>query len=654
MKADGTDTDSTDTDSTDTSRADGDGKARARRARRSSEVLVLVRQLPRVSRGLTLALAVLLLAQATGSALLPLATGRLVAALTDTAKSMRGVTAGLVLLGVVLFLDVVLEPIRTMLAWRLGTALDGAMAQTTVDGALRPAQIGHLDDADVADRVERARAVGLGAHPPGQAVTALVGLVPLRLTGLVSAVLLGWAGQWWMPVVLGAAWVVTGRWQEKEIQRSVSAHAGETAQLRRAAYLREVATTAPAAKEVRLFGLRSWLVERFTTAWWDGMVQMRRARVSPRRHALAILLLLAAHLAVVLPLVHQATHGDRSVEQLTVALQALLGLFALGFSGDLQWMLHTASAAVPAALAVGALETGETGEAGQVGETGRLGAAGLPRREIRFENVGFAYPGGRGRVLDGLDLVLPAGSSLAIVGDNGAGKSTLTKLLAGLYLPGSGRVTVDGQDLRAHDPESWRRQLAVVFQDFVRYPFSVRDNVGFGRIEAEADEGALVEAARLGGFLGVEAELPGGWDTPLSGAYTDGTDLSGGQWQRLALSRALYAVRHGARVLVLDEPTAHLDVRAEHELYARFLDLTAGLTTVLVSHRFATVRLADRIAVVEDGRIGEYGTHDELLAAGGRYARMFRVQSQPFAVREDVLAGPQAAAETTPEGAGRA
>lgn len=590
--------------------------------RAAGDVLLLVRQLPRVAKGLTFALAALVVGQAAGSALLPLATGRLVAALTDASKSMHGVTVGLVLLGVVLFLDVVLDPIRTMLAWRLGTALDGATAQTTVDGALRPAQIGHLDDADVADRIERARAVGLGAHPPGQAVTALAGLVPLRLTGLVSAVLLGWAGQWWMPVVLGSAWVVTGHWQEKEIGRSVSAHAGETAQLRRAAYLREVATTAPAAKEVRLFGLRSWLVERFTTAWWDGMVQMRRARVSPRRHTLAILLLLAAHLAVVLPLVHQATHGDRSVEQLTVALQALLGLFALGFSGDLQWMLHTASAAVPAALAVGELET--------AGAAGRLGAAGLPRREIRFEKVGFAYPGGRGRVLDGLDLVLPAGSSLAIVGDNGAGKSTLTKLLAGLYLLDSGRITVDGQDLRAHDPEAWRRQLAVVFQDFVRYPFSVRDNVGFGRIEAEADDEALTEATRLGGFLGVETELPSGWDTLLSGAYTDGTELSGGQWQRLALSRALYAVRHGARVLVLDEPTAHLDVQAEHELYARFLDITAGLTTVLVSHRFATVRLADRIAVVQDGRIGEYGTHDELLAADGRYARMFRVQSQPF------------------------
>ncbi|MGA4843832.1 ABC transporter ATP-binding protein [Streptomyces sp. G45] len=596
------------------------GGARADAA--GSGVPALVRQLPRVARGLTITLAVLVLAQAAGSALLPLATGQLVAALTRTPKSLDGMTLGLVLLGLVLVLDVVLDPIRTMVASRLGTALDGATAQDTVDGALRPAQIDHLDDTRVADRVEQARAVGLGAHPPGQAVTALAGLVPLRLTGLVSAALLGWAGQWWMPLVLGAAWVVTGRWQEKEIGRSVSAHSGQTTQLRRAAYLREVATTAPAAKEVRLFGLRSWLVERFSTAWWDGMVRLRRARVSPRRHALAVLLLLAAHLAVVLPLAHAATHGSLSAQQLTVALQALLGMFALGFSGDLQWTLHTASAAVPAALEVGALDT--------KGPVGTLPAAGLPRREIRFEQVGFAYADGGRRVLDGLDLVLPAGSSLAVLGDNGAGKSTLTKLLAGLYVPDAGRVTVDGQDLRELDPAAWRRQVAVVFQDFVRYPFSVRDNIGFGRVEADATDADLARAARLGGFESVEAELPGGWDTPLSGAYADGTELSGGQWQRLALSRALYAVRHGARVLVLDEPTAHLDTEAEHDLYARFLDLTAGLTTVLVSHRFATVRLADRIAVVDGGRITEYGTHDELLASQGRYARMFRVQSAPF------------------------
>jgi ABC-type multidrug transport system fused ATPase/permease subunit len=247
-----------------------------------------------------------------------------------------------------------------------------------------------------------------------------------------------------------------------------------------------------------------------------------------------------------------------------------------------------------------------------------------------FQNMSFAYPDGEGRVFDRLDLALPAGRSLALVGDNGEGKTTLIKLLARLYDPDGGRIAVDGVDLAELEPDAWRRQLAVVFQDFCRYELPARDNMGFGRIDAPRDDEALATAARLGGISDVITGLPGGWDTPLSRQYTDGAELSGGQWQRLALSRAMFAVEHGARVLILDEPTAHLDVRAESDLYERFLDLTRGLTTILVSHRFATVRLADQIAVLGNGRVAEHGTHDELLDRGGHYARMFELQAAPF------------------------
>jgi ATP-binding cassette subfamily B protein len=233
-------------------------------------------------------------------------------------------------------------------------------------------------------------------------------------------------------------------------------------------------------------------------------------------------------------------------------------------------------------------------------------------------------------VLDGLDLTIPAGRSLAVVGLNGAGKTTLVKLLARLVEPDAGRIAVDGIDLRDVDPEAWRARLGAIFQDFLHYELSVLDNVGFGAPRLVGDReriGAVVERVGADEFV---QTLPRRYETTLARSYEDGADLSGGQWQRLAIARALMAVEDGAGVLVLDEPTANLDVRAEAAFYERFLDLTAGLTTILISHRFSTVRRADRIVVLADGRVAEEGTHDELVAAGGRYAEMFRVQAERF------------------------
>jgi ATP-binding cassette subfamily B protein len=236
----------------------------------------------------------------------------------------------------------------------------------------------------------------------------------------------------------------------------------------------------------------------------------------------------------------------------------------------------------------------------------------------------------------GLDLVVPAGTSLAIVGANGAGKTTLVKLLARLYEPTAGRILVDGVDVRDLDVTSWRARLAVIFQDFVRYELPAADNVGLGGLPRAGDRRALETAASRAGTLEMIEGLPKGWNTVLARAYTDGCDLSGGEWQRVALARALFAVEAGATVLALDEPTANLDVRAEAELFDRLLDLTSDasragpLTTLLISHRFSTVRRAGRICVLAGGRVVELGTHDELMAVGGRYARMFGLQAARF------------------------
>jgi ATP-binding cassette subfamily B protein len=239
-------------------------------------------------------------------------------------------------------------------------------------------------------------------------------------------------------------------------------------------------------------------------------------------------------------------------------------------------------------------------------------------------------------VFDGLDLEIQAGHSLAIVGQNGAGKTTLVKLLCRMYDPDRGRITVDDVDLRDLDVDEWRARLAVIFQDFVRYEATLADNIGIG-VDRERNgmPVEMAEALHLAGGDGIVAALPRGWETILSRSYEDGADLSGGQWQKVALARALLRSRHGG-VLVLDEPTANLDVRAEAELFDRFLEITrrdrtdAGLTTLLISHRFSTVRRAERICVLEAGRVVEDGTHERLIHEGGHYAEMFNLQAHRF------------------------
>jgi ABC-type multidrug transport system fused ATPase/permease subunit len=249
-------------------------------------------------------------------------------------------------------------------------------------------------------------------------------------------------------------------------------------------------------------------------------------------------------------------------------------------------------------------------------------AAGTPAREIRFRNVGFGYSGGP-LVLDGFDLTIPAGSSLAIVGQNGAGKTTLAKLLCRLYDPRAGTIEIDGVDLRTLDLASWRSRVAAVFQDFIRLELPVRDNVA----PAGAPDEVIREALESAGAANLAA-----LDTVLSRGYEGGTDLSGGQWQRIALARALCAVKVGAGVVLLDEPTAQLDVRGEAEIFDRLLAATRHCTTILISHRFSTVRHADRICVLEQRRVIELGTHDELMALNGRYRTMFDLQAQRFNV----------------------
>jgi ATP-binding cassette, subfamily B, bacterial len=353
-------------------------------------------------------------------------------------------------------------------------------------------------------------------------------------------------------------------------------------------------------------------------------LQYAATRMRERPVLWSLLLITSANVIVFWMLAIAVTHNRISLGETVVYVQSAIGVSMIAFGG-FSWALDGSAAPVAAVLR---LESAMR-PAGALPCGSRL-ADGMPEKEICFRDVTFAYPPVSGAcaspVLDHFDLTIPAGSSLAIVGQNGAGKTTLAKLLCRLYDPQSGAITIDGTDLRDFDLESWRSRVTAVFQDFLRLELPLRENVA----PAGASDEVVLAALTSAGAANL-ASL----DTILARGYAGGTDLSGGQWQRVALARALAAVSLGAGVVLLDEPTAQLDVRGEAEIFDRLLAATRHCTTILISHRFSTVRHADRICVLENGRVIELGNHDQLMALGGRYRTMFDLQAQRFHLPEE-------------------
>ena len=516
--------------------------------------------------------------------------------------------------------------LRTAVATAMGWRLDSHLRQRAMAAVNRPWGVAHLEEPAVADLISQVNAgIGVVGLTPGAAVTQLVGTrYATTLTALISgALLLGY--RWWTAPLLAVVLIVFSDTSRRSYVRQANTMLGQTAAVRRAQYFRDLALAPAAAKDVRLLDLGGWISERLRGEWRKGLARQAGAQ----RKAFALTLtastaVMAANALVYGFLAADGASGAISVAALVVYIRAVMGLGALGSLGPADHIIAHGFAALPAILKLEARTAEPDGPA-----LASLPPA-APAKDIRFEGVSFAYAGAAKPVLRDLDLTIPAGASMALVGLNGAGKTTLVKLLARLYDPSSGAIRVDGADLREIAPADWQRRIAAIFQDFLRYGLPARDNIGFGGLSMAGDEAALARAAAKAGVLDRIQALPKGWDTPLSRHFTGGADLSGGEWQRVALARALFAVEAGASVLILDEPTANLDVRAEAELYDRFLDLTRGLTTLLISHRFSTVRRADRICVLEDGHVVEIGSHDELMAKGGRYAEMFTLQSQRF------------------------
>ena len=578
--------------------------------------------LPRADRGLAIAWWTALLLRGALPAAFAVAMGVLVGAV----QRGESLITPLAYVSAIFVLLQVLNPIHQAVSANLGNRAAAWLYDRLTEACVRPPGMAHLEDPALTSDLTVARDFDLGMTGPPLSISMefiASGMVEM-IGGIASAVILV-AYAWWAPLVLAGAWMAT-HWLLRESAVWYDRNTEEVRGAQRDSdYAYRLAVDPPASKELRLFGLAGWTIERFIARRIRlHELQYAATRLRERPVIWSVLLVVSANIAVFWLMSSDAFAGRITLGEATVYVQCAIGVSMIA-SGGFSWALDGAAAPVAAVMRLDPVMR----PAGAL-HSGARRAEGKPAHQIRLRDVTFAYtPASSGtgaHVLEHFDLTIPAGSSLAIVGQNGAGKTTIAKLLCRLYDPQTGAIEIDGTDLREFDLVSWRSRVAAVFQDFIRLELPLRDNVG----PAGAPDDVIKAALESAGAKNL-AQL----DTVLARGYTGGTDLSGGQWQRVALARALAAVRLGAGVVLLDEPTAQLDVRGEAEIFDRLLDATRHCTTILISHRFSTVRRADRICVLEHGRVIELGTHDDLMALGGRYRTMFDLQAQRFNVPEE-------------------
>ena len=575
--------------------------------------------LPKAAPGLALAWFLALLFRGALPAAFAIAMGVLVGAVQH-GDSLRGPLA---LVGAIFILLQVLSPIHQALSANLGDRTAAWLYDRLTEACVRPPGMGHLEDPKLTSDLTVARDFDLGMTGPPLTISMdFIASGMVEMVGGIACTLILVRYAWWPPVLLAGAWAAT-HWllRESAVWRDRNTEEVRGAQ-RDADYAYRLAVDPPASKELRLFGLVGWTIERFVARRTRlHELQYAATRLRERPLIWSLLLVVGANIAVFWALASGAANGRITLGEAVVYMQSAVGVSMIAFGG-FSWALDGSAAPVASVLRLESAmrPTGALPSGSRAVDAKRA-------HEIRLRDVTFAYPTGAGApVLEHFDLTIPAGSSLAIVGQNGAGKTTIAKLLCRLYDPQSGRIEIDDVELRKFDLASWRSRIAAVFQDFIRLELPLRDNVA----PAGAPDGVVCAALESAGAADL-ASL----GTILARGYDGGTDLSGGQWQRVALARALAAVKMGAGVVLLDEPTAQLDVRGEAEIFDRLLAATRLCTTILISHRFSTVRHADRICVLEHGRVIELGTHDELMALSGRYRTMFDLQAERFSVPSD-------------------
>lgn len=498
---------------------------------------------------------------------------------------------------------------------RLGHSISNAIMRKALE-----LDLAYFEDADFYDKMQRAQ--DEVSYRPLNVVNNSFLLVQNLITMISLVALLLAFGPLVAVLLLGGV-IPSFIAQLKYSKLRFSLLTWYSPEARRQEYWKYIMTSNNAVKEIKLFGLGLPLLNRYNELFWtyykkDTAIGIRSTIIG----LLWGLVSTASYYAAFGWVVYRTLNGEITLGDLTLYLTVLRQS-----QGSFQGLFHSIGEIYEGSLYMSNLFT-FLGLKPKVAAPDKSHPVPRPFRQgIEFQDVSYKYPGREDWALRHLDLKIGPEEKLALVGSNGAGKTTLVKLLTRLYEPTEGRILLDGVDLRNYDLAELRQRIGVIFQDFVRYEATARENIGFGQVDMLDDETRVLAAARQGGGDTVVAELPKGYDTTLGRMFDQGHELSGGQWQKIALSRAFM---RESEVVVLDEPTSALDAEREYEIFQKFRELTSGKMALLISHRFSTVRMADRIAVLEDGKIIELGPHQELLALNGTYARLFNLQAEGY------------------------